>query len=53
MPINPANASELATIAREVGANVVGGNLRYQSGSWQLWGMWIWASTWIATVTND
>ncbi len=38
MPINPANATELATIAREVGAEVVEGNLRYPSvtGSWQL-----------------
>ena len=32
MPINP--ATELATIAREVGADVVKGDLRY--GSWQL-----------------
>jgi hypothetical protein len=29
-------ASELATIAREVGAEVLEGNLRYPSGSWQL-----------------
>jgi hypothetical protein len=38
MPINPANASELATIAREVGAEVLEGNLRYPSatGGWQL-----------------
>jgi len=38
MPISPANASELATIAREVGAEVVEGDLRYPSvtGSWQL-----------------
>jgi hypothetical protein len=38
MPINPANATELATIAREVGAEVVEGNLRYSSetGSWAL-----------------
>jgi len=38
MPINHANASELATIAREVGAEVVEGDLHYPSvtGSWQL-----------------
>ena len=36
MPIDLASASELATIAREVGAEVVEGDLRYQSGSWQL-----------------
>jgi hypothetical protein len=36
MSINPANATELATIACEVGAEVVEGDLRYQSGSWQL-----------------
>jgi hypothetical protein len=38
MPIDPANASELATIACEVGAEVVEGDLRYPSetGSWQL-----------------
>jgi hypothetical protein len=38
MYVDPTNASELAAIAREVGAEVVEGNLRYpsQSGSWQL-----------------
>lgn len=38
MPVDLANATELTTIAREVGAEVVGGNLRYPSetGSWQL-----------------
>jgi hypothetical protein len=38
MPTHPANASELATIARKVGAEVLKGNLRYPSktGSWQL-----------------
>jgi hypothetical protein len=38
MPLNPANATELATIAREVGAEVVEGDLLYPSetGSWQL-----------------
>ncbi len=37
MPIDPANANELATTAREVSAEVVRGNLRYPSdtGSWQ------------------
>jgi hypothetical protein len=51
MLINPANATELATIAREVGVDVVEGNLRYQSGSWQL-GTWIWVNIWTATVTS-
>jgi hypothetical protein len=38
MPIDPANASELATIAPEVGAEVLEGNLRYppETGNWQL-----------------
>jgi hypothetical protein len=36
MPINPANANELATIAREVGVEVVEGDQRYRSGAWQL-----------------
>jgi hypothetical protein len=36
MQVDSANATELATIAREVGAEVVEGDLRYQSGSWQL-----------------
>jgi hypothetical protein len=38
MSTNPANATGLATIAREVGAEVVEGDLRYPSvtGSWQL-----------------
>jgi len=38
MPIDPANAGELANIAREVGAEVLEGTLRYpsESGSWQL-----------------
>jgi hypothetical protein len=31
MPIDPANASELATIAHEVGAEVLKGRLRYLS----------------------
>jgi hypothetical protein len=31
MPIDPANASELVTIAREVGAEVIVGTLRYRS----------------------
>ena len=34
--LNPANASELAGIAREVGAEVVEDTLRHQSGTWQL-----------------
>jgi hypothetical protein len=38
MPANPANATELATNAREVDAEVMEGDLRYPSvtGSWQL-----------------
>ena len=36
MPIDPENAIELATMARKVGAEVVEGDLRNQSGSWQL-----------------
>jgi hypothetical protein len=38
MPIDPADASELANIAREVGAEVSEGKLHYPSetGSWQL-----------------
>ena len=38
MPMHPVNASELATIAREVDAEVLEGDLRYPSvtGSWQL-----------------
>ena len=38
MEVDPTNASELATIAREVGAEVLEGDLRYpsQAGSWQL-----------------
>ena len=38
MPIDSANASELANSAREVGAEVLEGALRYpsESGSWQL-----------------
>jgi hypothetical protein len=38
MHVNPTNATELATIAREVGAEVLEGDLRYpsESGSWQL-----------------
>jgi hypothetical protein len=41
MPINPANASELATIAREVGGEILEGALHYPSetGSWQLGGV--------------
>ena len=48
MPINPANATELATIAREVGAEVLEGSLRYQSGSWHS-ATWISLSTWTGT----
>jgi hypothetical protein len=38
MVVHPANANELATIACEVGAEVVEGDLRYPSetGGWQL-----------------
>lgn len=38
MYVDPANATELSTIAREVGAQVLAGDLRYPSeiGSWQL-----------------
>ena len=38
MYVDAANASELAKISREVGAEVLEGNLRYpsRSGSWQL-----------------
>jgi hypothetical protein len=36
MPIDPTNATELATIAREVSAKVVEGDLRHHTGSWQL-----------------
>ena len=38
MSVDPTNATELAAIAREVGAEVLEGYLRYpsQSGNWQL-----------------
>ncbi len=38
MQVDPANASQLATIARAAGAGVLEGNLRFpsRSGSWQL-----------------
>ena len=38
MPTNPANATELAAIAREIGGEVLEGDLRYPSetGNWQL-----------------
>ena len=38
MQVDSANVSQLATIAREAGAEVLEGNLRYPSktGSWQL-----------------
>ena len=37
MPVDPSNARELTEIAREVGADVLTGNLRYASetGGWQ------------------
>ena len=36
MRLHPADATELATIARKVGADAIEGNLHYRSGSWQL-----------------
>jgi hypothetical protein len=41
MKINPANVEELAQIAREIGADVLRGHLRYpgSSGSWELDGI--------------
>ena len=38
MPVDPANARELAQIAGEIGADVLSGDLRYPSdtGGWQL-----------------
>lgn len=41
MAVNPANASELKSIAEEVGAVVLDGTLRYPSetGGWQLGGV--------------
>ena len=38
MPVDPANANELAQIAGEIGAEVLTGDLRYPSetGGWQL-----------------
>ncbi len=38
MPVNPSNSSELANIAREVGAEVIEGDLTYPSpsGGWQV-----------------
>jgi hypothetical protein len=40
-PLHPANAEELAAIARETGAEVLRGALRYpsESGGWQLDGL--------------